>query len=92
MTLHWVMYEKSMGMCAADMCEGVLDHARQYFASTVHVLRAANRRTAPSARDGGDCGMGVSLGGLGNPELTRAAREARALHGMLATIHEVYCF
>lgn len=82
-----------MGMSAADMCEGVLDHARHYFASTVHVLPfpARKRRTAPSARDGGDCDAGVSLAGLGKPELARAAREARALHGMLATIHEVLC-
>lgn len=83
-----------MGMSAADMCEGVLDHARHYFASTVHVLPfpAPKRQTVPSARDGGDGDTGVRLAGLENPELARAAREARALHGMLATIHEVYCF
>ena len=83
-----------MGMSAADMCEGVLDHARHYFAGTVHVLPfpAPNLRTEPSARGGGDCDTGVSLAGLGKPELARAARMARALHGMLATIHEVHCF
>lgn len=83
-----------MGMSAADMCEGVLDHARPYFASTVHVLPfpAPNRQTAPSARDGGDGDTGVRPAGLRNPELARAGREARALDGMLATIHEVHCF
>ena len=88
------MYEKSVGMSAADMCEGVLDHARHHFASTVHVLPfpAPNRRTALCTRGGGDCDTGASLAGSGNSELARAAREGRALHGMLATIHEVHCF
>lgn len=93
MTLHWVMYEKSMGMCAADMCEGVLAHARGYFSKTVHVLSAApthQRHTGGSAKSGDTADIGVNnLMIVGDSKLSCAAREARALHGMLVTIHEV---
>eukprot|EP00903_Cladosiphon_okamuranus_P007097 g6896.t1 len=98
MSLHWVMYEKSMGMSAADMCEGVLDHARGLFSSTVHVLSAPSphHRTAaagPSERgcDSGDLDPAArNLMVVGDSRLTCAAREARALHGMLVTIHETF--
>lgn len=93
MTLHWVMYEKSMGMCAADMCEGVLAHARGYFSNTIHVLSApsAHRRHMPAGGKGAetaDVGT-ANLMVIGDSKLACAARMARALHGMLVTIHEV---
>ncbi|CAB1113240.1 unnamed protein product [Ectocarpus sp. CCAP 1310/34] len=94
MTLHWVMYEKSMGMCAADMCEGVLAHARGYFSNTIHVLSAASvhRRHMPAGGKGtetADVGT-ANLMVIGDSKLACAARMARALHGMLVTIHETF--
>lgn len=91
MALHWVMYEKSMGMCAADMCDGVLAHARRHFATTVHVLAAPDMgcRAAAVGEDGDAGNVGVNLMVVGDSELACAAREAKALHGMLTTIHEV---
>ena len=93
MTLHWVMYEKSMGMCAADMCEGVLAHARRLFSSNVHVLSAPSPHHRAAAGSGKGCeGSDTSVVNLmvvGDSRLSCAAREARALHGMLVTIHEV---
>lgn len=91
MNLHWVMYEKSMGMCAADMCENVLGHARRYFAATVHVLSAQvpHSCNATGGKDGGVREGAVNLRIVGDSELVCAAREARALHGMLTTIYEV---
>ncbi|CAM9503789.1 unnamed protein product [Hapterophycus canaliculatus] len=94
MTLHWVMYEKSMGMCAADMCEGVLDHAREYFSNTIHLLSATSthqHHTEASAKSGGS--LDISINNpfvIGDSKLSCAAREARALHGMLVTIHETF--
>ncbi len=81
-------------MCAADMCEGVLDHARGYFASTTHVLSPAPpARPGAAAANGRSCGdsapPAASLMVVGDSRLACAAREARALHGMLVTIHEV---
>lgn len=94
MTLHWVMYEKSIGMCAADLCENVLDHARECFVETVHVLSAPAATHSPPTASSGKGGDNVDkVGGrlvvVGDSELACAAREARALHGMLTTIHEV---
>lgn len=93
MTLHWVMYEKAMGMCAADMCEGVLAHARRSFSTTVHVLSAPSTHLSTTAAAGKGCGNGdaaaANLMVIGDSKLACAAREARALHGMLMTIHEV---
>lgn len=91
MTLHWVMYEKSIGMSAADLCENLLAHARRYFDATTHVISAS---TCTSGKDGGDGnGGGGEIGTnpmvVGVSELVCAAREAKALHGMLTTIHEV---
>lgn len=93
MTLHWVMYEKSMGMCAADMCEGVLAHARGYFSAAVHMLSAPSTHQSTTAGGGKSSRNGdtasANLMVIGDSDLTCAAREARALHGMLVTIHEV---
>ncbi|CBN75840.1 conserved unknown protein [Ectocarpus siliculosus] len=94
MTLHWVMYEKSMGMCAADMCEGVLAHARGYFSNTIHVLSApsAHRRHMLAGGKGAetaDVGT-ANLMVIGDSKLACAARMSRALHGMLVTIHETF--
>lgn len=94
MTLHWVMYEKSMGMCAADMCEGVLAHARVFFSSAVHVLSAPSTRHGDTAARGRGCEnhgepAPENLRVVGDSRLACAAREAKALHGMLVTIHEV---
>ncbi|CAM9244333.1 unnamed protein product [Ectocarpus fasciculatus] len=94
MTLHWVMYEKSMGMCAADMCEGVLAHAQGYFSNTIHVLSApsTHRRHMPAGGKGaGTADVGTAnLMVIGDSKLACAARMARALHGMLVTIHETF--
>lgn len=96
MTLHWVMYEKSMGMCAADICESVLAHAKRRFATNVHVLSSCD--TAASGTAAVPAPLAPSAGGrevdkylmiVGDSELACAAREAKALHGMLTTIHEV---
>ncbi|CAN0520019.1 unnamed protein product, partial [Ectocarpus sp. 8 AP-2014] len=85
MTLHWVMYEKSMGMCAADMCEGVLAHARGYFSNTIHLLSApsAYRRHMPAGGKGAETAdvRTANLMVIGNSKLACAARMARALHG-----------
>lgn len=81
-------------MCAADMCEGVLAHARGYFSRTVHVLSATptrQRYTEASAKNSDPAGN-ISVNNLmiiGDSKLACAAREAKALHGMLLTIHEV---
>ena len=94
------MYEKSIGMSAADMCEGVLAHAKRRYAGTVHLLAAADTAAAApapraSSAFSGEEGGGGRGGGryemmiVGDSELACAAREARALHGMLTTIHEV---
>ncbi|CAM9355665.1 unnamed protein product [Scytosiphon promiscuus] len=95
MTLHWVMYEKSMGMCAADMCEGVLAHARGYFSKTVHVLSATptRQRHMEASANNGNTSADIHLENsmiIGDSKLSCAAREARALHGMLVTIHETF--
>lgn len=85
-----------MGMCAADMCEGVLAHARGLFSSAVHVLSAPpahHRAAAAAAGSERGCESGDPVVGnlmiVGDSRLSCAAREARALHGMLVTIHEV---
>lgn len=85
-----------MGMCAADICEGVLAHAKQRFAANVHVLSSCD--TAASGTAAVPAPLGSLAGGrevdehlmiVGDSELASAAREAKALHGMLTTIHEV---
>lgn len=83
-------------MCAADMCEGVLAHARGSFSTTVHVLSAPSTHHGSTTAVGGKgCGNGnaaaANLMVVGDSKLACAAREARALHGMLMTIHEVRC-
>lgn len=81
-----------MGMCAADMCEGMLAHARGLFSSTVHVLSAPSTHHRTNAASGGCENSDPAAGKLmviGDSRLACAAREARALHGMLVTIHEV---
>lgn len=85
-----------MGMCAADMCEGVLAHARGLFSSTVHVLSAPSpHHRAATGASGRGCESSDpdptprNLMVVGDSRLSCAAREARALHGMLVTIHEV---
>lgn len=95
-TLHWVMFEKAMGMNAADLCEALLAHALRYFEATVHVVpdRVPHPHTnSDGEKSDGTCG-GVGRDRMmivGNSELICAARQARALHGMLMTIHEVRC-
>lgn len=86
------MYDKSMGMCAADMCEGVHTHARRRFSSVTHVLSGPTEYARAAAGGKNDCGgeVAANLMVVGDSELACTAREARALHGMLATIHEVH--
>eukprot|EP00752_Nemacystus_decipiens_P011121 g9881.t1 len=94
MTLHWVMYEKSMGMCAADMCEGVLAHAKELFSSVMHVLSPPSPPHRAPAGSGRGCETSVPVSGnlmvVGDSRISCAAREAKALHGMLVTIHETF--
>lgn len=85
-----------MGMCAADMCEGVLAHAKRRFAATVHVLSPCDTATsdtaavpAPLAPLAGGREADEHLMIIRDSELACAAREAKALHGMLTSIHEV---
>lgn len=84
------MYEKAMGMAAADLCDNVLKHARRYFASTVHVVSVADGDSGGGDVRGGAAEVGSNMMVMDDPELASAAREARALYGMLTTIHEVW--
>lgn len=85
-----------MGMNAADLCEALLAHTLRYFEATVHVV--SDRVPHPHTNADGEKGDVVSGGVgrdrmmiVGDSELICAARQARALHGMLMTIHEVSC-
>lgn len=91
-TLHWVMYEKAVGMPAADLCESVLAYTRQYYSEVLHVASVRPVRPVRSTTSSGDCRLGddgVDLTLVGDSEFVCAARGARVLHGMLSTIHEV---
>lgn len=88
MSLSWVMYEKAMGMAAADLCESVLAHARRHLTTTAHV--ASVRQSQPCRGASSDPeGSPGSLLLVSDSELICAAREGKVLHGMLCTIHEV---
>lgn len=83
-----------MGMNAADLCEALLAHALRYFATTMHVVSAPVPHAHPDSSGEKGGGTNAGLGGgelviVGDSELICAAREARAIHGMLTTIHEV---
>lgn len=87
------MYEKAMGMSAADLCENVLDHTRRYFAEAIHVVTAstAGPRPTTSEREGVTAiGEGqANLMIVADSELACVGRKARAIHGIMTTIHEV---
>lgn len=77
-----------MGTSAADLCSNVVAHAHRYFATNVHVVSTRAAQPTSTANTDGSCSDG-SLALLGDSAFICAAREARVLHGMLTTIHEV---